>query len=145
MNQRLRGVLALVALVVVVVVLLWSRGGGPDLGSGNDVGRPPTHSTGAADAVAAADLPPEARRTLVLIDRGGPFPYPRDGVTFRNAERLLPARAAGFYREYTVPTPGSSDRGARRIVRGQDGALYYSQDHYQSFDQIIGAKIVGAQ
>jgi ribonuclease T1 len=138
MSQRTRGLVALLGLVVVLVVLLWSRGGGPDLGSGNDAGAPPTHaSSTVAGTVQSADLPSEARRTLVLMDRGGPFPYARDGITVRNAERLLPRRAAGFYREYTVPTPGSSDRGARRIVAGQDGTLYYSGDHYRSFERIV--------
>ena len=63
-----------------------------------------------------AGLPPEAIETLALIQRGGPFPYRKDGTTFQNRERLLPARPRGYYREYTVPTPGSRDRGARRIV-----------------------------
>lgn len=83
--------------------------------------------------VRAADLPVEARRTLQLIDRGGPFPYARDGVTFGNNERLLPAHPRGWYREYTVPTPGETDRGARRLVVGRDGARYYTADHYESF------------
>jgi len=64
--------------------------------------------------VAVADLPPETRATLVRIKRGGPFPYQRDGVVFNNFERRLPERKKGYYREYTVPTPGAPDRGARR-------------------------------
>lgn len=83
--------------------------------------------------VALADLPAEAADTVRLIDRGGPFPYGQDDVTFQNREGLLPDRPGGYYREYTVPTPGSSDRGARRIVAGQDGEMYWTADHYDSF------------
>lgn len=92
--------------------------------------------TAHADEVAARDLPPEARETLRLIERGGPFPYRRDGIVFGNREKLLPARPNGFYREYTVPTPGARDRGARRIVAGRDGGRYYTGDHYRSFRRI---------
>jgi ribonuclease T1 len=86
--------------------------------------------------VVAADLPPEARQTLLLIRRGGPYPYDRDGVVFGNFEKLLPVRDRGYYREYTVPTPGLKHRGARRIVSGRGGELYYSDDHYRSFRRI---------
>ena len=81
-------------------------------------------------------LPQQARETILLIDKGGPFPYDRDGITFGNRERLLPIRADGYYREYTVITPGSSDRGARRIIAGQGGELYYTDDHYESFNRV---------
>ena len=84
-----------------------------------------------------AALPPQAQETIRLIDRGGPFPYDRDGITFGNRERLLPIRADGYYREYTVITPGSSDRGARRIVAGRGGELYYTDDHYESFRRVV--------
>ena len=90
----------------------------------------------AVDIVALADLPPEARRTVALIRRGGPYPYDRDGVVFGNFERLLPQRERGYYREYTVPTPGIRHRGARRIVAGRGGELYYTDDHYRSFRRI---------
>jgi guanyl-specific ribonuclease Sa len=85
-------------------------------------------------------LPPEAVDTLALIEAGGPFPYRRDGVTFENRERLLPAKPRGYYREYTVPTPGSRDRGARRIVAGGDPpeVFYYTADHYRSFRRVEG-------
>lgn len=85
-----------------------------------------------------AGLPPEAIETLALIQRGGPFPYRKDGTTFQNRERLLPARPRGYYREYTVPTPGARDRGARRIVAGgkPPEVFYYTADHYGSFRQI---------
>ncbi|HET8627935.1 MAG TPA: ribonuclease domain-containing protein [Thermomicrobiales bacterium] len=87
--------------------------------------------------IALAQLPPEAQETIRLIDRGGPFPYSRDGITFSNREGLLPPEPDGYYREYTVVTPGSADRGARRIVAGRDGALYYSDDHYTSFKRVV--------
>ncbi|MFD8308954.1 ribonuclease domain-containing protein [Streptomyces sp. NPDC059690] len=73
--------------------------------------------------VQASRLPAEARRTLALIDEGGPFPYAKDGAVFGNFEGLLPRRRRGYYHEYTVPTPGSRDRGARRIVTGRGGEL----------------------
>ena len=87
-------------------------------------------------AVAMADLPAEVRHTLGLIREGGPFPYQRDGVVFRNFERLLPQRERGYYREYTVATPGVKHRGARRIVAGRGGELYYTHDHYRTFKRI---------
>ena len=82
------------------------------------------------------DLPREARDTLVLIKQGGPFPYKRDGVVFGNRERRLPSRPRGYYREYTVPTPGARDRGARRIVAGTGDEYYYTDDHYNTFRRI---------
>ena len=87
--------------------------------------------------VRLADLPPEAARTVELIDAGGPFPEPEhDGGTFGNREELLPDQPYGYYREYTVPTPGAETRGARRIVAGRDGELYWTADHYSSFSVI---------
>ncbi|MGW2834016.1 ribonuclease domain-containing protein [Streptomyces sp. NPDC001286] len=86
--------------------------------------------------VQASRLPAEARRTLALIDEGGPFPYAKDGAVFGNFEGLLPRQRRGYYHEYTVPTPGSRDRGARRIVTGQGGEIYYTDDHYQSFEVV---------
>ena len=85
-----------------------------------------------------AGLPPETIETLALIQRGGPFPYRKDGTTFQNRERLLPTKPRGYYREYTVPTPGARDRGARRIVAGGNPpeVFYYTADHYSSFRQI---------
>lgn len=87
--------------------------------------------------IALADLPREARDTIRLIGTGGPFPFDRDGLTFQNREELLPQRPRGYYREYTVITPGSRDRGARRIVAGEGGELYYTDDHYDSFRRVI--------
>jgi ribonuclease T1 len=83
-----------------------------------------------------ADLPPEARETLSCIEAGGPFPYKQDGRVFQNRERRLPQRPRGYYREYTVKTPGARDRGARRIVAGREGEYYYTEDHYRSFRRI---------
>ena len=95
-----------------------------------------------AGIVALAALPPEARETRRLIGSGGPFPYEKDGTVFRNRERLLPAEARGFYREYTVKTPGLKHRGARRIVCGgleptKPLNCYYTADHYTSFRRIV--------
>jgi len=88
-------------------------------------------------AITIADLPPEARQVLRLIDAGGPFPYKRDGAIFGNREQRLPTRPRGYYREYTVPTPGARDRGARRIVAGEGGERYYTDDHYRSFRHLL--------
>ena len=97
----------------------------------------------ADDAVVAlASLPAEARHTEQLIRSGGPFPYAKDGSVFGNRERQLPRQARGYYREYTVKTPGARDRGARRIVCGgreaaAPEACYYTADHYASFKRIV--------
>ncbi|MFJ4035481.1 ribonuclease domain-containing protein [Streptomyces griseoluteus] len=82
-------------------------------------------------------LPVEARRTLALIDKGGPYPYARDGIVFGNFEGRLPRHQRGYYHEYTVPTPGSSDRGARRMVTGDGGECFYTDDHYNSFRAVL--------
>jgi ribonuclease T1 len=86
--------------------------------------------------VALGALPPEAAATVALIDAGGPFPHDQDGAVFQNREGILPDRRSGYYREYTVETPGSDDRGARRIVTGSDGEMYWTADHYDSFERI---------
>ena len=95
----------------------------------------------AVPPVSLATLPAEAQTTFQLILAGGPFPYQKDGTVFGNRERLLPLRERGHYREYTVKTPGSRDRGARRIVCGgkpstRPEACYYTADHYNSFQRI---------
>jgi ribonuclease T1 len=111
------------------------------LGSGSALAK-------AADAqleeIAAAKLPKQARDTLALIKQGGPFPYRKDGTVFGNREGILPKKARGYYHEYTVKTPYSRDRGARRIVAGDgktgdpatSGEYYYTDDHYASFKRI---------
>lgn len=96
---------------------------------------------GSITPIALAELPPAGRATYALIREGGPFPYDKDGSVFGNRERLLPAHRRGYYREYTVRTPGSRDRGARRIVCGgkprAPDACYYTGDHYASFREIV--------
>ena len=98
--------------------------------------RSETPAEAALAEIAAAELPGEARQTISLIRKGGPFPFLRDGVVFGNFEKRLPTRARGYYREYTVRTPGARERGARRIVAGKGGELYYTDDHYNSFRRI---------
>lgn len=103
-----------------------------------------TVSATTADAAAAStgsichsDLSSQADDTLRLIDRGGPFPYSQDGTVFSNREGVLPSQSSGYYHEYTVKTPGSSTRGARRIVTGEESQEdYYTSDHYATFDLI---------
>ncbi len=99
-----------------------------------------------AGVIRVGDLPAEARQTLALIRKGGPFPYRKDGTVFGNFEGRLPARPRGYYREYTVSTPGLPSRGARRIVAagsgtadvrsGRPAEYYYTKDHYRSFLRI---------
>ena len=99
------------------------------------------HAQGTAAVIRVAELPRQGRETYELIRKGGPFRYEKDGVVFGNRERLLPIKKRGFYREYTVSTPGSRDRGARRIVCGGPAvapdACYYTADHYASFRMIV--------
>lgn len=87
--------------------------------------------------VPVAELPAQARTVLARIAEGGPYRYPQDDRVFRNREGRLPDREAGYYREYTVPTPGESDRGARRLVVGEGGDVYYTADHYRTFRQVL--------
>ena len=91
---------------------------------------------GSITTVAQKSLPPQARETLALIDRGGPFPYDQDGVVFENREGILPQEDYGYYHEYTVRDPSSSDRGPWRIVTGSSGEYYWTHDHYSSFERI---------
>ncbi|MDH3294139.1 MAG: hypothetical protein OER95_07440 [Acidimicrobiia bacterium] len=91
------------------------------------------------DPITVDELPPEALETLERISQGGPHPFDRDDTVFQNREGLLPDRDRGYYREYTVVTPGEDDRGARRIVAGAGGDRYYTADHYRSFREIVGA------
>ena len=99
-------------------------------------------ASGLGEPVALSSLPPEARQTDRLILSGGPFPFPRDGVVFGNYEKRLERQRRGYYHEYTVPTPGARNRGARRIICGGDkptepDACFYTEDHYNSFHRIV--------
>jgi guanyl-specific ribonuclease Sa len=130
----------LVIALVAYLVLQWSTGRDPagvQPQGGQDASVAASQTAGTADGYPSF-LPPEAIETLQLIERGGPYPYSRDGVTFQNRERRLPERPRGYYREYTVPTPGERDRGARRIVTGGDPpeVYYYTDDHYRSFREV---------
>jgi ribonuclease T1 len=139
---RTRGQWAVAVLTVVVALAIWwwqENHGGPSQGAERPAERPSSHATATTQGgdaglpvVPLEDLPPEAEETLELIDDGGPFPYDRDGITFENREGILPDEQSGFYREYTVPTPGEDDRGARRIVTGGDD-YFWTEDHYDSF------------
>lgn len=115
------------SLLVLVLALALAGGAIAEPRHGPDQAQP---------IIQVGDLPREARDTLVLIKQGGPFPYKRDGVVFGNRERRLPPQPSGYYREYTVPTPGARDRGARRIVAGTKGEFYYMDDHYNTFRRI---------
>lgn len=86
-------------------------------------------------------LPPEAAAVYAQIRTGGPYRYERDGIVFANAERLLPAEPRGYYHEFTVPTPGEGDRGARRLITGSEQELYYTGDHYGSFVVVDAAAV----
>lgn len=101
----------------------------------------PAAAVAALAPIALAELPPQGRQTYALIREAGPFRYDKDGAVFGNRERLLPAQKRGYYREYTVRTPGARDRGARRIVCGgrprAPDVCYYSGDHYASFREIV--------
>ncbi len=129
-SRRLVAVAALGILALAACTLISCDALGLDDGPG-------TAGDAVPGTIRASDLPPEARETLGLIDSGGPFPFRKDGDVFHNYEGLLPAEKDGYYREYTVVTPGSPDRGARRIVTGRDGERYYTDDHYDSFLLVV--------
>ena len=136
-------------LVVLVALVLWSAQGCEQATPGEAAVSPSASPSAAASVargvdpasglrlVAVAELPQEAVNTIKLIDAGGPFPYDRDGATFENREGILPDHPVGYYAEYTVDTPGEDDRGARRIVAGSRGELYWTEDHYASFERIV--------
>ncbi len=130
MSDPSKSFLARFAIAVVAVVLALAAATAPAWA------RSHRSDPGAIAVMAYAELPPEGRRTVALIQRGGPYPHHRDDVVFGNRERALPAREHGYYREYTVATPGVTHRGARRIVAGRNGELYYTDDHYRSFRRI---------
>ena len=116
---------------LAIAAAAWALGAAVPAAAGD-----PSRDRDGAGPVRVADLPSEARDTLERIERGGPFRYRQDGATFGNRERLLPPRPRGYYREYTVRTPGERGRGARRIVAGSDGDRWYTDDHYRSFRRI---------
>jgi len=127
-----RSLRALALLLLALAMLLCPRG---------SVAAPATLLLADSGTTISLDrFPPEERaavqQTLALIDAGGPFPYRQDGTVFSNREGLLPAEPHGYYHEYTVPTPDSPDRGARRLVTGPPGEAYYTDDHYRSFWRI---------
>ncbi len=96
-----------------------------------------TPAAAAVGSICYSDLPSQAHDTLDLIEQGGPFPYDQDGTVFQNREGILPSQSSGYYHEYTVITPGSDTRGARRIVTGERNQEdYYTADHYESFDLV---------
>jgi len=161
-----RNAVVAVALLALVLVVVLTRlvGGGPE-GSGPGSAGPGTSASPAPSSssstssrsattrapsaaatrdpetglrvVALSSLPREAQQTVALVERGGPFPYRQDGATFGNRERRLPSHPNGWYREYTVVTPGEDDRGPRRIVTGDDDRqVFYTGDHYGSFVRV---------
>jgi ribonuclease T1 len=123
-RSRLTAILGILALGFAIAV-----GVGPSCSG--------TSSDSKAAQVQLDDLPKEAQNTLRLVKTQGSFPYKRDGVIFGNFEGRLPKKPRGYYKEYTVPTPGARDRGSRRIVAGQNSEYYYTNDHYQTFRRIL--------
>ena len=146
-RAQLLGGLILILLAGWIVITGGSTGSSSE-GTASSSGSSATHSAtsqphgsqatpdSGLPTIEESGLPPQGRETLELIRSGGPFPHDRDGITFGNREGILPARERGYYREYTVPTPGLDHRGARRIVGGGEGDRYYTDDHYSSFRQI---------
>lgn len=148
---RRRPLLALIILLVLLGVGYGVRaldsGDNGDGGNGSGSGRSSTPSATASlsarsgpgksaapqGAVALSSLPPQAADTVRLIQHGGPYPNRQDGVVFNNAERRLPIHPGGYYHEFTVATPGSADRGSRRIITGAGEEFYYTADHYDTF------------
>ena len=157
-----RQLIALIGVAICLALLWWGFGGGS---VGQDTSAPRTTAsalpgstrsglpssgsrtapaspggertpTSGLPTVTESALPGEARHTLALIRAGGPYPYSADDGVFSNREGILPSHPRGYYREYTVVTPGSDDRGARRIIDGEAGDRYYTDDHYASFRQI---------
>ncbi|MFV0451000.1 MAG: ribonuclease domain-containing protein [Propioniciclava sp.] len=143
-RSRGRTVSLLITLLVVLVALAWSALRPAELPPAAVVPTPTSAPSRQAtiDPVSGLawidldDLPAQAADTLILIAEGPPYPYRADGETFGNREGLLPEESHGYYREFTVETPGSPDRGARRIVVGADGEYYWTDDHYASFRRI---------
>jgi ribonuclease T1 len=131
---------AVIAVVLAAVFLL--HGGGSTARRSGAPAPPTARHAGSSQTgvVRWSALPAEARQTVRRVRAGGPFPYSHDGAIFENREGHLPAEPRGYYHEYTVATPGAVDRGPRRIVAGQQGDLFYTDDHYQSFKRIEGIR-----
>lgn len=132
-NPKTARIIAAVVIAMLVITLAASLIG---CSSDKTAAQPQKDPESGLTFVAVADLPKEAQQTLKLIDKGGPYPYSRDGVVYSNFEKILPKESSGYYHEYTVKTPGEKDRGARRIVTGKNSERYYTDDHYQSFRRI---------
>lgn len=132
-----RPLLALLALVIALAIGYGVNALDGHSSHGNNTGGSGAGTSTSSAPVPLSTLPAAAAETVRLIERGGPFPYPHnDGVVFHNNEHRLPAEPDGYYHEYTVPTPGSPDRGARRIVTGRPGEFWYTADHYESFRRV---------
>lgn len=141
MSSGRRITFALVGLVLLAVVgWLVKEHSGHSAPTNSNISHSGTSVPGSGSGLpvdAMSTLPAQVGQTYRLIVAGGPFPYPaNDGVVFTNRERLLPGEGSGYYHEYTVPTPGSRDRGARRLITGSSRELYYTKDHYASFDVV---------
>lgn len=132
-NVTPKSVKTLLGLLVAGIATVGSTSFGAAATPQAGVAQPVCGDTASYDLVQVGELPAEAGETAELIADGGPFPYPQDGTVFQNRERLLPDCAVGYYHEYTVETPGLPHRGARRIVTGDAGEHFYTDDHYASF------------
>ncbi len=145
MSKRARPALVALATLVVAVAATAVLHDGSNGNTSTPTANAPTTDTKASGpsrhsdlpTISVDELPNEAVEVLALIENDGPFPHSQDGAIFQNREGILPSRGSSHYREYTVATPGSSDRGARRIVAGADGERYYTDDHYESFREIL--------
>lgn len=136
MRRRTKSLIWIAAAFAVFVTALWQQ-----RAEFAPVSQKPHASVPISKWVRVQEVVPAAERvqllaTLKLIDGGGPFPYRKDGSTFANREVQLPAQPRGYYREYTVRTPGANDRGARRVVQGREGDTWYTSDHYKTFVRI---------
>ncbi|MGC2048200.1 MAG: ribonuclease domain-containing protein [Gallionella sp.] len=116
----------------LLVTLLWL----PQAQAADRPGRTEAAGQDVLPVISVAELPAEARNTLRAIKQGGPFAYERDGVVFKNYERMLPKKPSGYYHEYTIKTPGVRNRGTRRIISGGTDEYYFTADHYQTFKRI---------
>ena len=136
MRRRTKSLIWIAAAFAVFVTALWQQ-----RAEFAPATQKPHASVPVSKWVRVQEVVPAAERaellaTLALIDRGGPFPYRKDGSTFANREAQLPAQPRGYYLEYTVRTPGASNRGARRVVQGKDGDTWYTNNHYETFVRI---------